>query len=416
MYAFDETSAIAAMDVETIRQDFPALAMQVRQQPLVYLDNAATTQKPQQVIDAISHYYETQNANVHRSVHYLSEQATAAFEGVREQVRAFINAPQSHEIIFTSGTTDSINLLASSFAQQYLQTGDEVLVTDMEHHSNIVPWQMVCEQRGARLQSIPVSDTGELQLDRLDEYLNERVRIVALTHVSNSLGTINPVADIIRMAHERDIPVLLDGAQAMAHMRVDVRALDVDFYAFSAHKMFGPTGVGVLYGKSHWLESLPPYQSGGEMIESVSMTKSTFAELPYKFEAGTPNIAGVIGLGAVINYLQKLDASQVKQHEQALLHYARDELQQIIPCRVIGTAENKVPIVSFLLGEAHPYDVGVILDQMGVAIRTGHHCTQPLMQRFEIPGTVRASFAFYNTRQEVDRLIEAVNRARDMLS
>jgi cysteine desulfurase / selenocysteine lyase len=402
-------------DIDRIRKDFPLLSRDMRGKPIVFLDSGASSQKPQVVIDAIGDYYKFRHANVHRGVYQLSQEATDVFEQARALVREFINASSDKEIIFVRGATEAINLVASSFGRKYFREGDEVLVSAMEHHSNIVPWQLICEQTGARLKVIPINDRGELLMDEFEKLLTPRTRIVALTHISNTLGTINPVKEIIRLAHSKDIPVLVDGAQAAPHLKIDVQDLDADFYVFSGHKMFGPTGIGVLYGKKMWLEAMPPYHGGGEMIETVTFEKTTWAELPHKFEAGTPNIADAVGLGAAIEYIQEIGHDAIGRHESDLLEYATDQLQQIDGIRLIGTAWHKASVISFLLEGAHPYDVGAILDQMGIAVRTGHHCTQPLMDRLCIPGTVRASFALYNTRQDIDRLAAGVRRASDML-
>lgn len=396
------------------RTDFPLLRTQVHGKPLVYLDNAATTQKPQAVIEAETQYYCDYNANVHRGIHALSQLATDAYEAARAKVQRLINAASSSEIIFVRGTTEAINLVAQSYGRSNLRADDEIILSQMEHHSNIVPWQMLCQQTGARLRIIPVSDMGELEMEAFDALLNERTRLVAVTHVSNALGTINPVKRIIEHAHARNVPVLLDGAQAVAHLPVDVQALDCDFYAFSGHKLYGPTGVGVLYGKTALLEAMPPYQGGGDMIRSVSFEGTTYNALPYKFEAGTPNIAGVIGLGAAVDYVTGLDFEMLVKHEQALLAYATPLLSGIPGLRIIGTAREKIGILSFVLEGMHPHDIGTILDHEGVAIRTGHHCTMPLMERLGIPGTARASFALYNTRQEVDALVAAIGKAKEV--
>lgn len=404
-----------AFDIKQVRADFPILDQEMNGQPLVFLDSAASSQKPTYVIETMSRYYEQQHANVHRGVYQLSQGATDAFERARSLVREFINAPSDQEIIFTRGATESINLVASSYGQQFIAAGDEVIVSHLEHHSNIVPWQMLCERTGARLRVIPVNERGELEMDAYRQLLNERTRLVAVNHISNALGTINPVKEIIREAHARDIPVLIDGAQAAPHMRIDVQALDVDFYVFSGHKMFGPTGIGVLYGKRSWLEAMPPYQGGGEMIHTVSFAGTTFAELPHKFEAGTPDIAGAVGLGAAVEYMLQLGHDNIGRHEQELLDYATEKLLAIDGLRIYGTAEHKASVISFLVDGIHPYDLGTLLDQQGIAVRTGHHCTQPLMDHFGIPGTVRASFALYNTREDIDRLVAATERALKML-
>jgi cysteine desulfurase/selenocysteine lyase len=397
------------------RHHFPLLRQLVNGKPLVYFDNAATSQKPQVVIDAMVKYYETENSNIHRGVHYLSERATQAYEGVREKVKEFLNAADHREVIFVRGTTEAINLVAHSFGRQYVKTGDEILISAMEHHSNIVPWQILCDEQGATLKVIPMNDRGELIMTEYERLLNERTRIVAVTHVSNALGTVNPVKDIVALAHARGIPVLLDGAQAVPHMHVDVRDLDCDFYVFSAHKMFGPTGVGILYGKQKWLDAMPPYQGGGDMIKSVTFEKTIYNDLPYKFEAGTPNIGGGIGLGAAIDYLHELDLDGIQQLEHDLLAYATEKILTIPGVRIIGTAAKKAAVLSFTLEGIHPHDIGTILDVEGVAIRTGHHCAQPVMKFFGVPATARASFAFYNTKEEVDAFIKALHKVIEVL-
>ncbi|MDG1754839.1 MAG: cysteine desulfurase [Rhodothermales bacterium] len=402
--------------LESIRADFPALHQEVNGQPLVYLDNAATAQKPRAVLDAISNYYERDNANVHRGVHTLSQRATDAYEGARERIARFLGASSSREIIFTKGTTDAINLVASSFGGSKLGPGDEVLISEMEHHANIVPWQLLCERIGAVLKVVPVSAEGDLIYEEFRLMLTERTKLVSLVHVSNSLGTINPVRQIIADAHSMGIPVMLDGAQAIPHGKVNVSDLDVDFYCFSSHKLFGPTGFGVLYGKASLLEDMPPYQGGGDMIEEVDFEGTTFNEIPHKFEAGTPHMAGAIATAAAIEYVEEVGYDFVAKQELELLAYATNKLKSIEGIRIIGEAKEKASVISFLVGSSHPYDVGTILDKMGIAVRTGHHCTQPLMKRFGVPGTVRASFAFYNTRAEVDRLAEALVRVSGMLS
>ena len=402
------------LDVHKLRRDFPILKQKIQGKPLVYLDNAATTQKPQAVIDALVRYYETSNANVHRGVHHLSEQATLQFEDARVKVQHFLNARESREVIFVRGTTEAINLVVNSFGRKHVQAGDEVLITAMEHHSNIVPWQILCEEKQARLRVAPISDDGELLLEEFEKLLTERTRIVSIVHVSNTLGTINPVSQVIDMAHRRNIPVLLDGAQAAPHMGVDVRELDCDFYAFSGHKVYGPTGVGVLYGKAALLEAMPPYQGGGDMISSVSFEKTTYNTLPYKFEAGTPNIAGVIGLGAAIDYVNAVGMAGITAYERELLAYATAALASIPGVRLIGTAKERAGAVSFVLDGVHPHDVGTILDQEGIAIRTGHHCTQPLMDRFGVPATARAALAFYNTREEIDALVRGIDKVKEV--
>ncbi len=398
------------------RKDFPILDQKVNGYPLVYLDNAATTQKPQAVIDALSHYYLTINSNIHRGVHHLSQVATERFEEARRAVQQFIHAPHAHEIIFTRGTTESINLIASSFCQRFLHTGDEVVVSEMEHHANIVPWQLACEQHGATLRVLPFDDRGVLRMEELDSLLNEKTRIVAVNHVSNTLGTINPVAEIIRKAHAKGIPVLVDGAQAASHLPIDVEALDCDFYCFSGHKMYAPMGVGVLYGKEQWLNEMPPYQGGGEMIKTVTFARTTYNELPFKFEAGTPAVGDVIGLQTAIEYINSIGLEVMAGREQALLEYATQQLLQIDGLQIVGTAPHKSSIISFNIKNLHPFDIGTLIDQMGIAVRTGHHCSMPIMEHFGIPGTLRASFAFYNTEEEIDRLVAAVKKAVMMLS
>ena len=400
---------------EGVRSEFPILDRTMNGHPLVFLDSAASSQKPQAVIDAIVHYYGHCHANVHRGVYQLSQEATDAYEQARKTVREFINAGLEEEIILTSGTTESINLIAHSFGEAFLEEGDEILVTGMEHHSNIVPWQMACERTKAKLKVIPVSDRGEISIDEFRNQLSARTKLVALVHVSNTLGTINPVEEIISIAHVENVPVLLDGAQAIPHMKVDVSHLDVDFYTFSGHKVYAPTGIGVLYGKKQWLDRLPPYQGGGEMIETVSFEKTTYNHLPHKFEAGTPNIAGAVGLGAALDFVTSIGIERINRHEQELLAYGTAELEKIEDLRIIGNAAEKAGVISFLLGDAHPYDIGVILDQLGIAVRTGHHCTEPLMTQFCIPGTVRASLGVYTTKEDIDRLVAGVQQARKML-
>ncbi|MER3524050.1 MAG: cysteine desulfurase CsdA [Ignavibacteria bacterium] len=412
---YTDESVKAPIPVESCRFHFPLLRRQVNGKPLVYLDNAATSQKPQVVIDAMIRYYYEENSNVHRGVHYLSERATESYEGARAKVQRYINARSTKEIIFVRGTTEAINLVAGSFGRTHLHAGDEVLISAMEHHSNIVPWQLVCEEKQARLRVIPMNDAGELLLDEYQKLLTEKTRIVAVTHISNALGTINPVKSMIAMAHAHGIPVLVDGAQAVPHMRVDMQQLECDFYAFSAHKMFGPTGVGILYGKEALLDAMPPYQGGGDMIKSVTFEKTTFNDLPYKFEAGTPNIAGGIGLGAAIDYLSGMDMNAVMAYEAELLHYATTKLKEIPGLTIIGTAKEKAGVISFVIEGVHPHDIGTILDYEGVAIRTGHHCAQPVMQRFGIPATARVSFAFYNTKDEIDVLVHALHKVKEVL-
>jgi len=404
-----------AFDADRVRADFPLLSRSMRGKSLVYLDNAATSQKPRHVIDAIHRYYETLNANVHRGVYQLSEEATAAYEWGRAMVARYLHAPSPAEIVFVRGATEGINLVAATFGRRHVGPGDEVLISAMEHHSNIVPWQMLCEERGAKLRVIPMNERGELLLDRLPDLLTPRTRIVAVVHVSNSLGTVNPVREIIQEAHARGIPVLIDGAQAAPHGPVDVQALDCDFYAVSGHKMFGPTGIGALFGKRALLDEMPPYQGGGEMIQSVTFAKTTYAPLPMKFEAGTPNIEGAVGLGAAVDYLRQLDWDAVARHEADLLTYATEAVSSIPGVRLVGTAAHKASVVSFVMEGAHPHDIGTVLDQEGVAVRTGHHCTQPVMDFFGVPATARASMAFYNTRDDVDRLVAGLHRVRELL-
>jgi cysteine desulfurase/selenocysteine lyase len=404
--------ARAPFDVQRVREDFPILKELVRGKPLIYLDNAASTQKPQMVIDTLRDYYEGDNANVHRGVHMLSERATRSYEGSREKVRAFLNAADTREIIFVRGTTEAINLVAYSFGKKYVKPGDEILITHLEHHSNIVPWQNLCEEREARLKVAPINDNGEIILEEMEKLLSPRTRLVSVAHVSNTLGTINPVRTIIEMAHRRGIPVLLDGAQAVPHMKVDVRELDCDFYAFSGHKIYGPTGIGILYGKAKWLEEMPPFQFGGDMIRLVTCEKTTYNDLPYKFEAGTPHISGAIGLGAAIDYVQGIGLTAIAEHESELLAYATQQLQQIPGLRLIGKARERSGAISFLLDGLHPHDVGTLLDQEGIAVRTGHHCTMPLMDRFCIPATVRAALAVYNTREEIDALVKGIHKVK----
>ncbi|MGA0383637.1 MAG: aminotransferase class V-fold PLP-dependent enzyme [Flavobacteriaceae bacterium] len=401
-------------DVQAIRKDFPILNREVNGRPLVYFDNAATSQTPNQVIDVIVDYYSRYNANIHRGVHTLSQEATDAYEKARETLRAHLNAKEASEIIFTSGTTHSINLVANGF-QALLGPEDELLVSEMEHHSNIVPWQMLCEKTGSSLKVVPMNERGELNMEAFDKLLNAQTKLVFCNHVSNALGSINPIEEIINKAHAVGAAVLIDGAQAAPHFKADVQQLDVDFYTISAHKVCGPTGVGLLYGKRDWLEKLPPYQGGEEMIAEVSFEKTTYAGLPHKFEAGTPNIAGGIAFGAAIDYMNAIGFEQIAAYEHELLVYATEQLRQIEGLRIIGEAENKASVISFNVASIHPYDIGAILDKLGVAVRTGHHCAQPVMHHFQVPGTVRASFAFYNTKEEIDSLVEAVKKAVGML-
>jgi cysteine desulfurase/selenocysteine lyase len=406
----------AGFDVQKIRRDFPALHQNVHGKPLVYLDNAATSQKPQAVIDALVGFYTKDCSNIHRGVHLLSERATKAYEDSRTKVKHFIHAGHEKEIIFVRGATEGINLVAQSFARPLLQPGDEILISAMEHHSNIVPWQIVCEETNARLRIIPMNSDGELELDQYESLLSPRVRLVAVTHVSNALGTVNPVRRMIELAHARNIPVLLDGAQAVPHTKVDVARLDCEFYTFSGHKMYGPTGVGVLYGKAHLLEAMPPYQGGGDMISSVTFEKTTYNRLPYKFEAGTPNIAAGIALGAAIDYLQEIGMDRIAAYEHDLLVYASSALARLAGVRLIGTAKEKASVLSFVVDGVHPHDVGTILDQQGIAIRTGHHCAQPVMDFFHLPATARASLAFYNTREEIDALVAGIQKVAEVFS
>ena len=402
------------MDITTIRKDFPILEREVNGQPLVYLDNAATSQTPRQVIDAIVGYYEGYNANIHRGVHSLSQEATDAYEIARKKIQEHFNIEHSHEVIFTSGTTHSINLVATGFTS-FLRKGDEVLVSAMEHHSNIVPWQMLCERTGATLKVIPMNLDGELVMEEYHQLLSEKTKLVFCNHVSNALGTINPIQEIIDAAHKVGAAVLIDGAQAAAHIQADLKALDVDFYTVSAHKMCGPTGVGILYGKEEWLKKLPPYQGGGEMIAEVTFEKTTYADLPHKFEAGTPNICGGIAFGAALDYINSIGMNAIMQYEDELVQYATEQLLTIEGLRIYGTAKQKTSVISFNIEGIHPYDIGTILDKLGIAVRTGHHCAQPIMDFYQIPGTVRASFSFYNTKEEVDKLVAGVKRARNML-
>jgi cysteine desulfurase/selenocysteine lyase len=406
---------VIRFDVEKVRGDFPILREKVHGKPLVYLDNAATSQKPQLVIDTLEKYYRLENANIHRGIHFLSERATQAYEDARAKVARFINAADGREIIFVRGTTEGINLVAQTYGRKLIGEEDEIILSAMEHHSNIVPWQILCEQVGARLRIIPMNDDGELLIDEYERLLSDRTKLVAVTHLSNALGTINPVKQIIQIAHRRGVPVLVDGAQAAPHLKVDVRDLDCDFYAFSGHKLYGPTGVGVLYGRASLLDAMPPYQGGGDMISSVTFEKTLYNVLPYKFEAGTPNIAGGIGLGAAIDYLSQVGLELVTAYERELLDYATEAVSTISGVRIIGTAREKSGVLSFVLDGVHAHDVGTILDQEGIAIRTGHHCAMPVMQRFGVPATARASLAFYNTRAEVDALVGATHKAKRML-
>ena len=402
------------MDIQAIRNDFPILGRTVYGKPLIYLDNAATTQKPRCVVEAITEEYYSVNANVHRGVHFLSQQATELHENARKTVARFLNARSEREIVFTRGTTEGINLLASSFGQAFLQEGDEIIVSEMEHHSNIVPWQLLQESKGICLRVIPVSDRGELDMDAFRQLFSSRTKLVSITHVSNVLGTVNPVEEIIREAHDRHVPVLVDGAQSTPHISVDVQQLDADFYVFSGHKIYGPTGIGVLYGKEEWLQKLPPYQGGGEMIKNVRFSGTTYEEPPLRFEAGTPDYIGSTALARAIDYVQGIGLPQIAAYETQLLQYATERLKQIPGMRIFGEAEHKSAVISFLVGEIHPFDMGTLLDRLGIAVRTGHHCAQPLMDRYGIPGTVRASFSFYNTMEEVDALAEGIARVSRM--
>ena len=414
--ATDTAAAAGPLDIERLRADFPVLRQEIAGHPLAYLDNAATAQKPAAVIDTIDRYYRETNANIHRGVHTLAERATAQYEGAREKVAAFVNAGETREIVFTRGTTESVNLVAQAYLRPRLEAGDEIVVSEMEHHSNIVPWQLVAEQTGAVIRVLPIDDDGELRMDEYEGLLTDRTRLVAIGHVSNALGTINPVADLIASAHERGIPVLVDGAQSVPHFAVDVRALGADFYCFSGHKMCGPTGIGVLYARADILEAMPPYQGGGEMISKVSFSGTEFNVVPHKFEAGTPHIAGAIGLGAAVDYLQGIGMARIAEHEADVLAYAHRRAREIEGLRIIGTAREKAGVLSFVIDGVHPNDLGMLIDQEGVAIRTGHHCAMPAMEHFGLAGTARASFALYNTRADVDRLIDGIASVREMLA
>ncbi len=411
-----EAQSTSSYDVEKIRADFPILRQKIRGKPLVYLDNAATTQKPQAVINTITRYYERDNANIHRGVHFLSEHATEEHDEARGTIQNFINAADSKEIIFVRGATEAINLVAQSYGRAHISAGDEVVITAMEHHSNIVPWQFLCDEKGAKLRVAPINDAGELLLDEYANLLGPKTKIVAVTHVSNALGSITPLRRMIELAHAQNIPVLVDGAQAIPHMKVDVQALDCDFYAFSGHKVYGPTGIGVLYGKAALLDAMPPYQGGGDMIASVTFEKTLFNKLPFKFEAGTPDICGAIGLGAAIRYVEGLGIDQIAAHEHDLLAYATEKVSAIPEVRLIGTAKEKAGVLSFVIEGIHPHDIGTILDQEGIAIRTGHHCSQPVMQRFDIPATARASLGLYNTREEIDALAAGIEKVREVFA
>ncbi|MCL4215496.1 MAG: cysteine desulfurase [Candidatus Hydrogenedentes bacterium] len=404
------------LDIDRVRGDFPILQQERNGKPLVYLDNAATSQKPEAVLDRLQRYYAEENANVHRGIHSLSETATEAFEQSRKKAQRFINAPLACETIFTRGATDGINLVAQTYGRKHVQAGDEVLITYLEHHSNIVPWQILCEQQGATLKVVPINERGELLLDEYAALLSDKTRIVAINHVSNALGTVNPVKEMAALAHERGIPVLVDGAQSAPHVSVDVQHMDCDFFVFSGHKTYGPTGIGVLYGKGKYLESVPPYQGGGDMILSVTFEKTTYNSLPYKFEAGTPNIAGAIGLGAALDYMTAVGRDRIAAHEAGLLAYATARLEEIDGLNIIGTAEHKASVISFTLDKAHPHDIGQILNEENVAVRAGHHCAQPVMGRFGVPATARASFAMYNTYEEIDVLVRGINKVIEVLS
>ncbi len=403
-------------DVEKIRKDFPILHQEVNKRPLVYFDNAATTQKPTLVTQSLVDYYNNYNSNIHRGVHYLSNIATDAFENARKHIQEFVNAKYSHEIIYTRGTTESINLVAYSFSKAFVNAGDNIIISAIEHHSNIVPWQMACENHNAELRVIPMNENGSIQLEKLSELIDTKTRLIAVNHVSNALGTINPIKEIISIAHAQSIPVLLDGAQAISHIQVDVQELDVDFYCFSGHKIFAPMGIGVLYGKENLLNQMPPYQGGGEMIKEVRFDKTTYNELPFKFEAGTPSVGDVIGLHKAIEYVQKLGVENIANYEEELLKYATTRIKEIPNVRIFANDIPKTAVLSFLIGNIHPYDVGVLLDKLGIAVRTGHHCTQPIMDFYKIPGTVRASFAFYNTKEEIDRFIDGLKQIVQILS
>jgi cysteine desulfurase/selenocysteine lyase len=408
------TQAASSLDVKKIRDDFPILHQEIHDKPLVYLDNAATAQKPKQVIESLDDYYREYNANIHRGVHTLSEKATATYEKSRGKVQHFLNASSFKEIIFVRGATEGINLVAQSYGRSNLKAGDEIIISEMEHHSNIVPWQMLCEQTGAVLKVIPINDAGELIMEEYKKLLGPKTRLVSVVHISNALGTINPVKDIIELAHEHDALVLLDGAQAAPHAKVDVKALDCDFYVFSGHKLFGPTGIGVLYGKQSLLEEMPPYHGGGDMIKTVSFEKTVYNDLPYKFEAGTPHIAGVIGLGTAIDYVNNVGLENIAAYEHELIDYATAASSNVAGLKLIGTAQQKISILSFIMDNIHPHDIGTILDNEGIAIRTGHHCTMPVMEHFKIPATARASFAFYNTCEEIDRLMQGLEKCKEI--
>ena len=408
------TTNVSGLDVARIREDFPVLHQMVNGKPLVYLDNAATTQKPRVVLDTLSRYYAAENANIHRGVYQLSQNATQAYEGARGKVAAFLNAAEPAEIIFTRNATEGINLVAQTFGRWQVGEGDDVVISTMEHHSNIVPWQMLCEEKGARLRVVPITDAGELMLDELASLLGPRTKLVSIVHMSNSLGTINPVRQVVELAHAQGIPVLIDGSQAAYHMAVDVQAIGCDFYVVTGHKLYGPTGIGALYGQRRWLEAMPPYQGGGDMISSVTFERTTYNKVPHKFEAGTPHIAGAIGLGAAVDFIRSVGFEAIAGHERRLLDYATDRLSAVPGLRLIGTAREKVSILSFVLDGVHAHDIGTIVDTEGVAIRTGHHCTQPVMARFNVPATARASLAMYNTVEEIDQLVTALTKVREI--
>jgi cysteine desulfurase/selenocysteine lyase len=413
---FSSQMTTTTLNIDKIRADFPILHQSVNGKPLVYLDNAATTQKPQTVLDALANYYEKNNANIHRGIHVLAEKATTAFEDTRKTVAKFMNSESPEQIIFTYGTTDGINLVAQTYGRKFLKEGDEILISTMEHHSNIVPWQMICEEKGCILKIIPINDKGDIELDKFDEMLTDKVKFVSIVHVSNSLGTINPIKEIIEKSHTVGAKVLIDGAQATSHLTIDVQALDVDFYVFSAHKLYGPTGMGVLYGKRDLLNAMPPYRGGGEMIAEVTFEKTTYNEIPYKFEAGTPNIADVIAVKNAIDYVNELGKENIAAYENELLAYATEKLEEIEGLRIVGKAKEKVSVISFVIEGIHPQDIGIMLDQQGIAIRTGHHCTQPLMQHYNLEGgTARASFSVYNSFEEIDRLVEGVKKVKKLL-
>ncbi len=408
--------AATSLDVTAIREDFPILAQRVHGKPLIYLDNAATSQKPKCVIEALTHFYRMDNANIHRGVHQLSERATRSYEAARGKVQQFLNAANVREIIFVRGATEGINLVAQTYGRTHVKAGDEIVISALEHHSNIVPWQMLCEEKGAVLRVIPINDRGEVEFDQFEKLLNRRTRLVAVSHVSNALGTVNPVREIVSAAHAWNVPVLIDGAQAVPHMQVDVRNLGADFYVFSGHKVFGPTGIGVLYGREQLLEDMPPYQGGGDMIRSVTFEKTTYNDLPYKFEAGTPDIAGAIGLGAALDYLDQIGMDAIAAHEHDLLEYGTRALESISGLRLIGTAREKAGVLSFVIDGVHPHDAGTILDREGVAVRTGHHCAQPVMERFGVAATTRASLAFYNTREDIDALVAGIQKVKEVFA